>query len=53
MFDHLYRSLYFHQIRNWLDVFPREQLLVYTNEEFRDNPQVRRRWQATASFLLA
>eukprot|EP00750_Incisomonas_marina_P031629 INCI8259.2.p1 GENE.INCI8259.2~~INCI8259.2.p1 ORF type:complete len:320 (+),score=50.12 INCI8259.2:1192-2151(+) len=40
MFDHIYRSLYFHQVQNWLEVFPRDQLLVFTNEEFRQNPQV-------------
>ncbi|MEP6516686.1 Wzt carbohydrate-binding domain-containing protein [Microcoleus vaginatus] len=37
-YSYLSRGIYVEQIKNWLDYFPREQLLILKSEDFSDNP---------------
>jgi hypothetical protein len=48
-YSYVARGLYADQLRRWLEVFPREQLLVLTAEDLFTEP--RREWARTAGFL--
>ena len=37
-YSYLSRGIYVEQIKNWLDYFPREQLLILKSEDFQANP---------------
>jgi lipopolysaccharide transport system ATP-binding protein len=37
-YSYLSRGIYVEQIKNWLDYFPREQLLILKTEDFQANP---------------
>ncbi|XZN94815.1 MAG: ATP-binding cassette domain-containing protein [Microcoleus sp.] len=37
-YSYLSRGIYVEQIQNWLDYFPREQLLILKTEDFQENP---------------
>ena len=37
-YSYLSRGIYVEQIKNWLDYFPREQLLILKSEDFMANP---------------
>ncbi|MCC3425194.1 MAG: Wzt carbohydrate-binding domain-containing protein [Microcoleus sp. PH2017_01_SCD_O_A] len=37
-YSYLSRGIYVEQIKNWLDYFPREQLLIIKSEDFQKNP---------------
>lgn len=37
-YSYLSRGIYVQQIKNWLDYFPREQLLILKSEDFQANP---------------
>jgi ABC-type polysaccharide/polyol phosphate transport system ATPase subunit len=37
-YSYLSRGIYVEQIKNWLDYFPREQLLILKSEDFQKNP---------------
>jgi Sulfotransferase domain len=37
-YSYLSRGVYVEQIKNWLDYFPREQLLILKSEDFQANP---------------
>ena len=37
-FSYLTRGIYIDQLKNWLEVFPKDQLLVLQTEEFLENP---------------
>jgi hypothetical protein len=38
-FSYLKRGIYVDQIQRWLDYFPREQILILTNEDLNKDPQ--------------
>jgi len=39
-FSYLSRGVYIDQIKNWLEVFPREQILIAKSEDFFESPQI-------------
>ena len=38
-FSYLYSGCYYNHLKNWLDVFPREQIMVIQSEKFFENPK--------------
>ncbi len=39
-FSYLYSGCYYNHLKNWFDVFPREQILVIKSEDFFENPKI-------------
>jgi len=38
MFSYLKRGIYIEQLKRWIDLFPREQILIVRSEDFFDDP---------------
>jgi tetratricopeptide (TPR) repeat protein len=37
---YIYKSLYFYHLKQWMNIFPREQFLILQSEEFYANPAI-------------
>ncbi|MHA2338401.1 MAG: sulfotransferase domain-containing protein [Candidatus Hodarchaeales archaeon] len=38
-FSYITRGIYLNQIKNWMKVFPKEQILIIRSEDFYKNPR--------------